>query len=69
LGDVLTDDARETILVLKESLAGDPDYRAMDVYRAVLEAGVGTPEELRSWRATHGSTELVRWDPASARSG
>jgi hypothetical protein len=69
LGDVLTDDARETILVLKESLAGDPNYRAMDVYRAVLEAGVGTREELRSWRATHGSTELVRWDPASARSG
>jgi hypothetical protein len=67
-GDVLTDEAREAILVLKESLAGDPDYRAMDVYRAVVESGVRTPEELRSWRATYGSTELVRWDPASVRS-
>ena len=60
---VLTEEHRRSILELKEALADDPDYRAMDVYRGVVEGGVRTVKEFEAWRAVHGSTELVRWDP------
>ena len=63
----LTDEERCAILALKESLADDPAYRAMDVYRAVADGGVRTPDEFEPWRETSGSDELMRWLPRLRR--
>jgi len=67
LAAALTDEQRAAILALKEALADDPDYRAMDVYRAVVDGGVRSPAELAEWREASGSSELVRWLPALRR--
>ena len=65
LSGVLTPEHRHAILELKEALADDPDYRSMDVYRAVVDDGVRTLDEFRAWREQHGSADLVRWIPAT----
>ncbi|MFI9007735.1 hypothetical protein ACIGNX_10945 [Actinosynnema sp. NPDC053489] len=51
LPDRLTPAARVAILLIKHSR---PDYRSFDVYRAVLDDGVRTPEDYDAWRVTHG---------------
>lgn len=47
----LTDRARVAILTIKQALAADPEYgrsiHGVDVYEAVLDHGVSTPEEFR----------------------
>ena len=63
LEQALTDEERRAILALKEALADDPAYRAMNVYRAVADGGVRTLEEFAAWHDTSGSDELVRWLP------
>jgi hypothetical protein len=67
LAAALTHEQRATIVALKEELADDPQYRAMDVYRAVVDGGARTPTEFAAWRATSGSGELVRWLPTVRR--
>ncbi|TQM77978.1 hypothetical protein FHX81_0227 [Saccharothrix saharensis] len=47
----ITPEARAAILLIKHSR---PDYRGVDVYRAVLEDNVRTPGFSARWRATHG---------------
>jgi hypothetical protein len=63
LEQALTDENRVAILTLKEALVHDAAYRAMDVYRAVVDGGVRTLDEFAAWRETSGSSELVRWRP------
>jgi hypothetical protein len=55
----LTSESRRTILNLKRALAERPDLRcgSIHVYRAVLDAGVGTLQEFQDWRAEPGSTD------------
>ncbi|ONI86780.1 hypothetical protein ALI22I_24585 [Saccharothrix sp. ALI-22-I] len=47
----ITPEARAVILMIKHSR---PDYRSFDVYRSVLDDGVGSPEDYDTWRITHG---------------
>ncbi|QQQ79870.1 hypothetical protein IOD16_16615 [Saccharothrix sp. 6-C] len=47
----LTPETRSAILLIKHSR---PDYRSFDVYRAVLDDAVRTPEDYDRWRVTHG---------------
>ena len=61
--DMLDREQRRAILELKEALAGDHDYRSMDVYRAVVDDGVRDLDEFLRWRAECGSAELARWLP------
>ena len=50
----LTDESRAAILTIKQALAADPEYgrsiRGIDVYEAVLDHGVTTPEEFAGLR-------------------
>jgi hypothetical protein len=66
-GDLLDAEQRHAILELKEALAGDSEYRSMDVYRAVVDGGIRDLEEFRRWRAEHGSEKLERWLPGTVR--
>lgn len=65
LSPVLTPEQRHAILELKEALADDPEYRSMDVYRAVVDGGVRGIDAFLDWRREHGSEELARWLPGT----
>jgi hypothetical protein len=67
LEGVLTSEQRRAILELKEALAGDAEYRSMDVYRAVVDDGVRGTDEFLRWRTEHGSAEIARWLPGTVR--
>jgi hypothetical protein len=62
---VLTEEHRRAILELKEAMVEEPEYRAMNVYRAVVDGSVRDIDAFRCWRAEHGSAELVRWRPGT----
>jgi len=64
-GDLLDAGQRHAILELKEALAGDAEYRSMDVYRAVVDGGVRDLDTFLRWRGEHGSEKLERWLPAT----
>ena len=66
---VLTPEQRDAILELKEALADDPEYRSMDVYRAVMDGGVRGIDAFLAWRTEHGSEELARWLPGTVPPG
>ena len=69
LSRVLTPEQRHAILELKEELADDPQYRSMDVYRAVVDDGVRGLDAFVAWRSEHGSEELARWLPRTVPNG
>jgi hypothetical protein len=52
----LTDQARATILAIKDAWAGRPEYgrsvRSWDIYTAVLDHGVGGPADFAEWLRT-----------------
>lgn len=64
----LTDELRLAILVLKEARATGRtrDVASIDLYRAVLDGGVRTPEELNSWLGPSYSPALTTWQPSAA---
>jgi hypothetical protein len=66
---VLSPEQRDAILELKEALVDDPEYRSMDVYRAVMDGGVSGVDAFLAWRTEHGSEELARWLPATVPPG
>ncbi len=66
---VLTPEQRDAILELKEALVDDPEYRSMDVYRAVMDGGVRGIDAFLAWRTENGSEELARWLPATVPPG
>ena len=49
--------------------AADPtlDCLSIDLYRAVFDDDVGTPDELRAWLQTHDTGALTHWKPAPVR--
>jgi len=64
----LTPASRETILRLKEAVFANqtPDCPSIQVYRAVLEFGVQTPDELKEWLARNPLTGVVTdWKPGA----
>ncbi len=58
----LTDDARRTIIGIKESLIGE-GIRGIDVYRAVMEGGVADVGEFRRWFDAHPPEGMCHWLP------
>jgi hypothetical protein len=63
---VLTPASREIILTLKEWRHANPAFEcpSIDLYRAVLEGGVRTEEELQRWIANHPPGGLTAWRPS-----
>jgi hypothetical protein len=66
--DALTPETRAAILTLKEArVAGQlPMFLSVDLYRAVLDGGVRTPDQWRAWQQTHETGVLTGWKPAPA---
>jgi hypothetical protein len=59
----LTDEARRTILEIKEALLGEASVRSLDVYKAVLEGQVRRPEGFRRWIREHQPPRIDLWLP------
>lgn len=62
----LTPETRRIILELKEArwLHRDLACPSVDLYRAVLEDGVRTLDDLRHWLQSHTTGQLLDWKPA-----
>ncbi len=63
---VLTDESRMFILELKEAVFNDPSIEvpSIQIYRAALDYGVRTLDELKAWLPGHRLTEEVTdWIP------
>ncbi len=62
----LTPETRMAILTLKEARAAGelPMFLSVDLYRAVIEGGVRTPDQWRKWQQTHETGVLTDWKPA-----
>lgn len=64
----LDDPTRCSILRIKEHLLETATpYRSIDIYRAVTDHGVTSPEEYARWVRKHASTGPIPWQPASDR--
>ena len=61
----LTPRTREIILGLKRELTSkeEPACFSIDLYRAVLQGGVQTMDDLRAWLETNPSGQLTDWRP------
>ncbi len=61
----LTEETKNAILSLKWHKRIDQDIKCLsiDIYRAVMDGGVRTPSELKSWLVTHPTGELLSWTP------
>ncbi len=59
----LTPETRDAILQIKEAYLGRGEIHGIDVYRAVLDGGVRTPEAYQRWMAEHGPVGLTFWRP------
>ena len=67
--NVLTDESREIILNLKEAVFNDPSTEcfSIQIYRAVLDCGVHTLEELKAWLPKNPLSGVVTdWKPKKA---
>lgn len=62
----LTQEKRRTILTLKHAVAKSRDDQcgSIHIYRAVLQDGVSTLEEFRTWRAANDTESLTAWTPS-----
>lgn len=63
--EALTEETKNAILRLKWHRRMDQDLNcpSIDLYRAVIDGGVRTPSELKSWLVTHPTGELLSWLP------
>ena len=61
----LTPDTRKAVLELKERRAKDTTLKcpSIDLYRAVLESGVRTVDDLYAWLQTNNTGALTDWTP------
>jgi len=61
----LTPETRTAILTIKEARAAGklPMFLSVDLYRAVLEGGVRTPDQWRAWQQAHETGVLTDWKP------
>jgi hypothetical protein len=59
----LTLETRRAILEIKEANQTDPDVHGIDVYRAVLQGGVRSPEAFASWIKEHPLPGIQHWLP------
>jgi len=61
----LTDETRQAILGLKEARAEGslPELLSIDLYRAVLDGDVRTPDEMQHWLQSNRTGALTDWRP------
>ena len=59
----LTDEYRDIILRLKWETPDDEKIMGVEYYRAVLEGGVKTIDELREYRQSHQVNGILNWLP------
>lgn len=61
----LTDETRRTILELKEQALLDPLLQcgSIYIYRAVLDDGIRSLEQLKTWLEHNQTDELITWKP------
>jgi hypothetical protein len=61
----LTPDTRKAILKLKElrSLDSNLQCPSVDLYRAVIDDGVRTTDDLHNWLKSHKTGNLTDWKP------
>lgn len=60
----LTDETRAAILGIKETLLGETDVHAIEIYEAVLDHDARTAAEFRSWQSRRKPRGLTFWRPA-----
>jgi hypothetical protein len=60
----LTPETRAAILQIKEAFLGREAMHGIDIYRAVLDGGVRTPEAYERWIAGQGPPGLTSWRPS-----
>jgi hypothetical protein len=58
-------ESRAAILALKQARKADSSLKCLsiDIYRAVIDDGVRTPEQLRTWLEQHETGVLTDWKP------
>jgi hypothetical protein len=63
--NALTPETRMAILALKEARAAGelPMFLSIDLYRAVIEGGIRTPDQWIVWHKTHETDVLTDWKP------
>jgi hypothetical protein len=63
--DSLTVETRQAILALKEARAEGrlPEVLSIDLYRAVLDDGVRTPDQMQHWLQSNRTGALTDWRP------
>ncbi|MCB2228033.1 MAG: hypothetical protein KQH53_15240 [Desulfarculaceae bacterium] len=59
----LTDEHRLAVLAIKSAQERANKARGVDIYKAVMTAGVTTPEEFEQWRAANPPAEIETWQP------
>jgi hypothetical protein len=59
----LTDETRAAILGVKETLLGEPSVHSIEIYEAILDGGVRSAAEFRTWRSEGESSGLTFWRP------
>lgn len=60
---VLTDEMKNIILQLKCQTPDDQKIMGVEYYRAVIEGGVRTYEQLEEWRVNNPAEGVVEWIP------
>ena len=65
----LTDETRQAILALKEARAEGHLSKGLsiDLYRAVLDGGVRTPDDFQQWLQSNQTGVLTDWRPGKKR--
>ena len=59
----LSTEQRRVILEIKESTYPDPEVRGIDIYEAVMEHGVQSPEGFAEWLGGGKRVEISQWLP------
>lgn len=60
---VLTEEERRTIITLKYLTPDNEKIMGIEYYKAVIDGGVRTLDELYEYRASHPVTGIVQWIP------
>ena len=63
ISDVLTDETREAILTVKDSLLPDEKVMGIQIYQAVIEGGVRDINAFRQWKAQNPEEGIIEWMP------
>jgi hypothetical protein len=60
---VLTDETRNAILLIKDSLPHEKKVMGIQIYQAVIADGVRNHNEFNDWLDRHSANEIITWMP------